>query len=77
MLTEYFSDKYDLPNSFVIGDRITDVKLGKNLGCKCVWMNDGRNLGSTDITEDRHQLKDYIAIETRDWKKIYEYLKGL
>jgi hypothetical protein len=40
-------------------------------------MNDGRNLGSTDITEDRHQLKDYIAIETRDWKKIYEYLKGL
>ncbi len=77
MLTEYFSDKYDLPNSFVIGDRITDVKLGKNLGCKCVWMNDGRNLGSTDITEDRTQLADYIAIETRDWQKIYEYLKGL
>ena len=77
MLTEYFSDKYDLPNSLVIGDRITDVKLGKNLGCKCVWMNDGRNLGSTDITEDRHQLADYIGIETRDWQKIYEYLKGL
>ena len=77
MLTEFFSDQYDLPNSLVIGDRITDVKLGKNLGCKCIWMNDGRNLGSTDITEDRHQLKDYIAIETRDWQKIYEYLKGL
>jgi len=77
MLTEYFSDKYDLPNSLVIGDRITDVKLGKNLGCKCVWMNDGRNLGSTDITEDRHQLQEYIAIETRDWQKIYQYLKGL
>ena len=75
MLTEYFSDQYDLPNSFVIGDRITDVKLGKNLGCKCVWMNDGRNLGSTDIKEDKEQLKDYIAIETRDWEKIYEYLK--
>ena len=75
MLTEYFSDQYDLPNSFVIGDRITDVKLGKNLGCKCVWMNDGRNLGSTDIKEDKEQLKDFIAIETRDWEKIYEYLK--
>jgi imidazoleglycerol-phosphate dehydratase/histidinol-phosphatase len=75
MLTEFFSEQYDLPNSLVIGDRITDVKLGKNLGCKCVWMNDGRNLGSTDITEDRHQLTDYIAIETRDWQKIYEYLK--
>ena len=77
MLTEFFSDKYDLPNSFVIGDRITDVKQGKNLGCKCVWMNDGRNLGSTDITEDRHQLAEYIGIETRDWQKIYEYLKEL
>ena len=77
MLTEFFSDKYDLPNSFVIGDRITDVKLGKNLGCKCVWMNDGRNLGSTDITEDRHQLAEYSGIETRDWQKIYEYLKEL
>ncbi len=77
MLTEYFSDAYDLPNSLVIGDRITDVKLAQNLGSKCVWMNDGRNLGATDIKEGLEQLKDFVAIETRDWKKIYEYLKGI
>jgi len=34
MLTEYFSEQYDLQGSFVIGDRITDVKLAKNLGVK-------------------------------------------
>jgi imidazoleglycerol-phosphate dehydratase/histidinol-phosphatase len=77
MLTEYFSDKYDLHNSLVIGDRITDVKLAKNLGCKCIWMNDGRGLGATDIKEGIDELRTFVATETRDWQKIYEYLKGL
>ncbi len=76
MLTEYFSDKYDLPNSFVIGDRITDVKLAKNLGCKCFWLNDGRNLGATDIKESIDELRSYVAVESRDWEKIYQYLKA-
>src|ERR1700760_1244241 len=35
MLTHYLNNQeYDLANSFVIGDRITDVQLAKNLGCK-------------------------------------------
>jgi hypothetical protein len=38
-------------------------------------MNDGRNLGATDIKESAEQLKPFVAIETRDWKKIYEFLK--
>jgi imidazoleglycerol-phosphate dehydratase/histidinol-phosphatase len=33
-------------NSFVIGDRITDVLLAKNLNCKCFWLNDGSNSGA-------------------------------
>ncbi|HPZ15740.1 MAG TPA: HAD-IIIA family hydrolase, partial [Sphaerochaeta sp.] len=37
MLGEYFTDGYDLANSVVIGDRLTDVKLARNLGCKAVW----------------------------------------
>ena len=40
MLTEYMnSEEYDLKNSFVIGDRITDVKLADNLGCRAMWLN--------------------------------------
>jgi len=37
MLTEYMNNDYDLGNSFVIGDRVTDVQLAENLGCKSIF----------------------------------------
>lgn len=37
MLGEYWSDAYDRANSVVIGDRLTDVQLAKNIGCKAIW----------------------------------------
>ncbi|WP_127136639.1 bifunctional histidinol-phosphatase/imidazoleglycerol-phosphate dehydratase HisB [Flagellimonas oceanensis] len=75
MLTSYFSDEYDLTNSFVIGDRLTDVELAKNLGAKGIFINDETNLGTGEITVKREELDDHIALESNDWQKIYEFLK--
>ncbi len=74
LLTEYFSEKYDLENSFVIGDRLTDMELAKNLGAKGIFINDETNLGTSEITVKRDELNTSIAIETNDWQKIYEFL---
>ena len=75
LLTEYFSGDYDLANSFVIGDRLTDMELAKNLGAKGIFINDETNLGTGEITVKREELDAYIDIETNDWEKIYEFLK--
>ena len=75
LLTDYFSDDYDLKKSFVIGDRLTDVELGKNLGSKAIFINDDTNLGTGEISVKKEELNPYIALETNDWQKIYEFLK--
>lgn len=75
MLTSYFSEEYDLTNSFVIGDRLTDVELAKNLGSKGIFINDDTHLGTGEITVKREELDSYIALESNDWEKIYEFLK--
>ena len=75
LVTEYFSDEYDLANSYVIGDRLTDIELAKNLGSKGIFINDNTNLGTTEITVKRDELNKFIALETNDWKRIYEFLK--
>ncbi|SHH58982.1 bifunctional histidinol-phosphatase/imidazoleglycerol-phosphate dehydratase HisB [Winogradskyella jejuensis] len=75
LLTKYFSEDYDLANSFVIGDRLTDVELAKNLGAKGIFINDNTNLGTDEVTVSNSELKQYIALETNDWEKIYRFLK--
>ncbi len=75
LLTEYFSKDYDLANSFVIGDRLTDIELAKNLGSKGIFINDNTNLGTGEITVKRDELDNVIALESNDWEKIYEFLK--
>ncbi len=75
LLTQYFDPQYDLKNSFVIGDRLTDMQLATNLGAKGIFINDQTHLGTSEITIDRDQLDKDIAIETNDWEKIYNFLK--
>ena len=76
LLTKYFSEEYDLENSFVIGDRLTDMELAKNLGAKGVFINEETHLGVNEITVKREELHTYIALETNDWQKIYAFLKA-
>ena len=75
LLTKYFSEDYDLANSFVIGDRLTDIELAKNLGAKGIFINDNTNLGTDEVTVSNNELEDYIALETNNWELIYKFLK--
>jgi imidazoleglycerol-phosphate dehydratase / histidinol-phosphatase len=68
LLTEYFSEDYDLAGSYVIGDRYTDVELAKNLGCKAIYLNEDTGI----LTEKG--LLEYCALQTSDWDKITEFL---
>jgi imidazoleglycerol-phosphate dehydratase/histidinol-phosphatase len=76
MFTGYLNNPgYDLANSYVIGDRITDVQLAKNLGCKAIWLNNDPNLGGAEINDSVKALQSTISLETTEWKQIYEFLK--
>lgn len=77
MFASYLNNsEYDLANSFVIGDRITDVQLAKNLGCKAIWINNDPNLGGGEISDTLKSLQPVIALETTDWKEIYVFLRS-
>src|ERR1700743_643966 len=77
LLTKYLdTEKYDLKNSYTIGDRKNDILLAKNLGAKAIWLNNNSNLGGAEFTQEQHDaLENIIALETTDWQKVYEFLK--
>ncbi|RAK70748.1 bifunctional histidinol-phosphatase/imidazoleglycerol-phosphate dehydratase HisB [Hymenobacter edaphi] len=64
LLGEYLdpANGYDLPNSYVLGDRLTDVQLAENLGCRAVLLSD-------ELSDER------AALTTTNWDAIYQFLR--
>ena len=75
MLARYMDGSYDLGASYVIGDRITDVQLALNLGCRAIWLNNDPSLGLAEVKDDAAELRKAIALETDNWEDIYVHLK--
>jgi imidazoleglycerol-phosphate dehydratase/histidinol-phosphatase len=76
MLKKYMDNpEYDLKNSFVIGDRITDMQLAKNLCCKGFWLNVDENLGVGEISDSIKNLENTIVLKTKTWEDIYTFLQ--
>ncbi|MEA1987076.1 MAG: bifunctional histidinol-phosphatase/imidazoleglycerol-phosphate dehydratase HisB [Candidatus Marinimicrobia bacterium] len=63
MFKKYIAGEYDLQNSFVIGDRESDIQLAKNLGCEAIYINKQKNKKS--------------ILSTTDWNDIYNFLTSL
>ncbi|MGL4582750.1 MAG: imidazoleglycerol-phosphate dehydratase HisB, partial [Flavobacterium sp.] len=61
MLGKYVYGEYDLANSYVLGDRQTDIQLAENLGSQAIYINEEKD--------------DRAALSTMDWEEIYQFLK--
>ncbi|AUD01859.1 bifunctional histidinol-phosphatase/imidazoleglycerol-phosphate dehydratase HisB [Spirosoma pollinicola] len=78
MLTQYFESPYDLANSYVIGDRLTDVQLAINLGAKAILFlppNGLSTVQSADVDGLTEAMQNAIVLKTSDWDEIYEFLR--
>lgn len=71
MLGQYLNGEYDLENSYVIGDRLTDVELAANLGAKAIWL---RNPEGAEEELKGYPRELQPALITDDWDRITEYL---
>lgn len=67
LLTKYIEGEYDLENSFVIGDRLSDMKLAENLNAKSIFIKNEH----FDLAENAEKI-DLVA---ESWQDIYEFLK--
>ncbi|MFO8148286.1 MAG: bifunctional histidinol-phosphatase/imidazoleglycerol-phosphate dehydratase HisB [Bacteroidota bacterium] len=69
------SKEYDMENSLMIGDRLTDMEFAFNFGGKGIFIDTHEDLGSEEVNTKMEKLENVIALRTDSWKKIYEFLK--
>lgn len=69
MLTKYMNGEYDLANSYVIGDRLSDMELAKNMGTKAIFISAEENMLNTA------PFDDIIVCKANNWMQIYHFLK--
>ncbi|MDO4511683.1 MAG: bifunctional histidinol-phosphatase/imidazoleglycerol-phosphate dehydratase HisB [Bacteroidales bacterium] len=74
LLGKYLSGGYDLAGSYVIGDRLTDVKLAQNLGAKGILIASDREKAEADLAAAH--LTESCALIAPDWTRISDFLRG-
>ena len=73
LLKSYLNNKkFDIKNSFVIGDRLTDMEFAFNIGCNGIFINNNDNLGVKELKTKN--FRNNIILNTTDWEKIYKKL---
>ena len=69
------NSKYDLSNSFMIGDRMTDMEFAFNFGGKGIFIDTHENLATDELQNQATEINKSISLRTKSWERIYEFLK--
>ena len=72
MLGRYLTSEYDLANSYVIGDRLTDMELAYNLGAKGIWLHPHDEESEQALAAYAVPLQPVFISD--DWDRISEFL---
>ncbi len=77
LLERKFMDNsdYDLKNSFMVGDRLTDIEFAMNFGGQGIFIDNHEELGEDEVKNEKSEVENRIALKTNSWKEIYEFLK--
>lgn len=73
LLNHYLLGDFDMANSLVIGDRLTDMELALNLGCKGILIQ-YNSIGEDELSNKTDAIRNEIDLNANSWSEIYEFL---